>query len=236
MSYERSGAWTVDHAVRVLATGCADRPRPVPAVGALVLSAESVTLRLTTPDEAPPPGWTVTDHGRTWVSSLSWLETVAPDDRIRQAYPLLVSAGSVGAGRLLLNLAEAYGMVGIEGDLELARSLMRSWSRRLTTSPWADGISVIRVGFPPEVGFTGWDVSRLAVAVGVLDESPDGGILFFAERPLGRDLYQVETLLGEPGRRWSAVAVNADDATWRFTVRADGTVDTGLLAEAVRLV
>ncbi len=236
MSYERSGAWTVDHAVRVLATGCAERQRPVPPVGALVLGADSVTLRLTTPDEAPPPGWTVADSGRTWVSPVDRLEAAAPDDRIPEPYPLLVSAGAIGAGRLLLNLAEAYGLISIEGDLELARSLMRSWSRRLTTSPWAAGATVIRVGFPPDPGFTGWDVSRLAVAVGVLDESPDGGILFFAERPLGRDLYQVEKLLSEPDRRWSVVAVNAEDATWRFTVRMDGNLDTGLLTEAVRLV
>jgi hypothetical protein len=236
MNHERSGAWTVDHAVRVLATGCAGRQRPVPPVGAVVLGAESVTVRLTTPDEAPPPGWTVADDGRTWVSPLTWLRTVAPDDRIREPYPLLVSAGTVGEGRLLVNLAEAYGLISIEGDLELARSLMRSWSRRLTTSPWSAGATVIRVGFPSDPGFTGWDVSRLSVAVGVLDESPDGGVLFFAERPLGRDLYQVEKLLSEPDRRWSVVAVNAGEATWRFTVRVDGTVDTGLLAETVRLV
>jgi hypothetical protein len=31
------------------------------------------------------------------------------------------------------------------------------------------------------------------------------------------------------------VSVGAPNATWRFTVRLDGTVDTGLLAEPVRL-
>jgi hypothetical protein len=236
VSYERSGAWTVDHALRVLATGCAEWQRPVPALGAVILGPASVALRLTTPDEAPPTGWTVSEYGRMWTTPLEWVQTAAVDDRIPEPYPLLVSAGIVGAGRLLLNLAEAYGLISIEGDLELARSLMRSWSRRLTTSPWSAGATVIRVGFPSDPGFTGWDVSRLSVAVGVLDESPDGGVLFFAERPLGRDLYQVEKLLSEPDRRWSVVAVNAGEATWRFTVRVDGTVDTGLLAETVRLV
>ncbi|MDW5323205.1 hypothetical protein [Plantactinospora sp. KLBMP9567] len=234
MSYERSGAWTVDHAVRVLAAGCAQRHRPVPAVGAVVLGPESVMLRLATPDEAAPPGWTVAQCGRTWLSSLHWLRTAAVDDRIPEPYPLLVSAGVIDGGRLLLNLAQANGLTSIEGDLGLARSLARSWSRRLAISPWAAEARVIRVRFPHDPDFAGWNVSRLAEAASVLDE-PEGGILFFADRPLGRDLYQVDRLLSEPARRWSVVAVGADDATWRFTVGMDGTVDTGLLAEPVRL-
>src|SRR5919204_2983877 len=130
MSYERSGAWTIDHAMRVLATGCAEWHRPVPAVGAVILSPESVMLRLTTPDEAPPPGWTVAQHGRTWLSSVHWLQTAAVDDQIPAPCPLLVSAGVIDGDRLLLNLAQADGLISIEGDLELARSLVRSWSRR----------------------------------------------------------------------------------------------------------
>lgn len=251
MSYERAGAWTVDHALRVLATGCAQWHRPVPPVGAVVLGPESLRLRLTTPDEAPPSGWTVEDHGRTWVSSLRWLETTAPDRRLPEPYPLLVSAGVIDDGRLLLNLAEADGLISVEGDAELARSLVRSWSRRLTTSPWAVA-RVIRVGFPADADFSGWDVPQLAEAAPALDD-PAGGIVLFADRPAGRDLHLVDRLLSEPVRRWTVVAVGADgartagvarpagsllapvEATWRLTMNLDGTVDTGLLAEPVRL-
>lgn len=251
MAYERSGAWTIDHAVRVLATGCAAWRRQVPAVGAVVLGPESVTLRLATPDEAAPPGWTAEDCGRTWLASLRWLGSAVPDDRLPRPYPLLVSAGTIEGGRLLVNLAEANGLISVEGDLELARSLVRSWSRRLSTGPWA-GAPVVRVGFPPDPDFAGWDVSRLVEAAPVLDEM-SGGILLLADRPVGRDLHRVDRLLSEPARRWSVVAVGAgggDTAgaeglassllapggpTWRFVVGADGTVDTGLLAEPVRL-
>ncbi len=224
----RSGAYTVDHALRVLATGCADRGRPVPAAGAVVLSPASVLLRLTTPDEAPPAGWTVQDHGRTWLSPLQGLRSAAVDDRIPAPYPLLVSAGTTDGGRLLLNLAQAGGLVGVEGDPELTRLLVRSWSRRLSTSPWAAAIQVVRVGFAPDPGFAGWDVARPAEAAPAL-EDPAGGILFFTDRPAGRDLHHVDR------RRWTVVAVGADDATWRFTVGADGTMDTGLVAEPVLL-
>lgn len=233
MSYERSGAWTVDHAVRVLATGCAEARRTVPAVGAVVLGPESVTLRLTTPDEAAPPGWTVTGHGRTWSSPLHWLRAARVDDRVPEPYPLLVSVGLIDGGRLLLNLAEANGLISVEGDPELARNLVRSWSRRLTTSPWATGVRVVRVGFPPDPDFAGWDVPRL-VAAPVMDD-PYGGVALFADQPLGRDLDLVNRLLGEPTRRWVVVTVGAEYPTWRLTVGVDGTVDTGLLAEPVRL-
>jgi hypothetical protein len=233
VSYERSGAWTVDHALRVLATGCAEWQRPVPALGAVILGPASVALRLTTPDEAPPTNWTVSEYGRTWTTPLEWVQTAAVDDRIPEPYPLLVSAGIVGAGRLLLNLAEAYGLISIGGDPSLALTLARTWSRRLAVSPWAAAVRVVRVGFAADPQFSGWDMARLVTAAPVLDD-PDGGILFLAERPLGRDLYQIERLLSEPARRWSVVAVGADDATWRFTVRTDGTIDTGLLAEPVR--
>ncbi|GIF19602.1 hypothetical protein BJ973_006647 [Actinoplanes tereljensis] len=225
----RSGAWTVDHALRALATGCA----VLPAVGAVVLGPESVRLRLTTPGETPPPGWTASDQGRTWEASLHQLANAPVDDRIPEPYPLLVSAGVVDGGRLLLNLAEAGGLVGVEGDLELARGLVRSWSRRLTTSPWSARVRAIRVGFPPDSDFNGWDVARLVEAAAELDD-PYGGVLLFAEQPHGRDAYQVERLLAEPARRWTVVVVGAVEATWRLTVGVDGTLDTGMLAEPAR--
>lgn len=234
VSNERSGAWAVDHALRVLAAGCVERQRPVPAAGAVVLGPDTVTLRLTTPDETPPPGWTVTDHGRSWQASLPWLATATADDRIPEPYPLLVSAGLVDDGRLLLNLAMAYGLISVEGDPEMVRSLIRTWSRRLTTSPWSGNTPVVRVGFPHDTDFTGWGVSRLVEAANVLDD-PVGGIVLLAEPPAGRDVYQVERLLGDPARRWTVVVPGADNPTWRFTVRMDGTVDTGLLAAPVLL-
>jgi hypothetical protein len=225
VTYERSGAWTVDHALRVLAAGCAERQRPVPAAGAVVLGPETLTLRLTTPDETPPPGWPAEDFGRTWVATLRWLESAGVDVRLPEPYPMLVSAGSVEGGRLLLNLAAAGGLISVGGDVELARNLVRSWSRRLTGSPWSGGLRVIRVGFDPDPDFAGWDVTRLAEVTAVLEQ--DAGIVLLADPPLGRDTYQVERLLADG--RWTVVAVGADNATWRFTMNTDGSLDTGLV-------
>jgi hypothetical protein len=231
-SYDRSGAWMVDHAVRTIAAGCAEQYRHLPPVGAVVLGPETVSVRLTTPDETPPPGWNAEDHGRTWRTSLQWLRTAAVDTRLPDPFPLLVSVGVIDDGRLLLNLAQAKGIISIEGDTVLARRLIETWSRRLSMSPWSAGTRVIRVGFEPDPTFGGVDVTRLAEAVPMLNDQ-EGGVLLFADRPERRDLYQVNRLLAEWAQRWAVVAAGADDPTWRFTVDMSGTIDTGLMAELV---
>jgi hypothetical protein len=235
-SYESSGAWTVDRAVRALATACAQQSRPVPALGALILGPESVQLRLVTPDEAPPPGWSAGDQGRTWRMALDLLPNVPMDNALPAPYPRLVSLGVTGAGRMLLNLAEADGLISLEGDPVRVRDLARTWASRLTTSPWSAGIWVIRVGFDqdPAEQFTGVDVPYLAEATRILD-GPDGGVVVLAEAPHGRDLEYVTWLIGDKRRRWSVVAIEAGDARWRLTVDPAGIVETGLLDEPARL-
>jgi hypothetical protein len=235
-SYESSGAWTVDRAVRALATACAQQARPLPAVGALVLGPESIMVRLATPDEAPPPGWFADDQGRTWAMTLDRLAYAPIDGTLPEPYPRLVSLGVTGAGRMLLNLAQADGLISLEGDPGRTHGLARTWAARLTTSPWSTGIWVIRVGFEhdPAEQFTGMAVSYLDEASRILD-GPDGGVLVLAEAPQGRDLEYVNWLVGDFRRRWSVVAIGAADARWRLTVDPTGNVESGLLDETVLL-
>ena len=234
-SYESSGAWTVDRAVRALATACARRSRPVPAAGALVLGPDSVQLRLVTPDEAAPPGWSTEEQGRTWRFPLDLLPDAPIDPALPPPYPRLVSLGVTGDGRMLLNLAEADGLVSLEGDPARVGDLARTWAARLTTSPWSAGLQVIRAGFGDDPGerFTGLDVPDLAEVTGILD-GPDGGVLVLAEAPQGRDLEYVTWLIGDT-RRWSVVTIEAADARWRLRVDSAGTVQTGLLDGTARL-
>ena len=235
-SWKASGAWTVDRAVRALATACVRQSRPVPAAAAVVLEPESVALRLATPDEAPPPGWSVDEQGRTWRMALRQLQDAPLDGTLPKPFPRLVSLGETSAGRVLLNLAQADGVISLEGDAARARRLARTWAARLVSSPWSAEIPVIRVGFDhdPADRFTGVDVSYLGEAARILD-GPDGGVLVFAEAPQGRDLDYVTWLAGEKSRTWTVVAVGAGDARWRLTVDSGGTVNTALLDEPARL-
>jgi hypothetical protein len=235
-SYDSSGAWTVDRAVRALATACAQQARPAPAVGAAILGPQSVMVRLATPDETPPPGWYSDDQGRAWWIPLEQL-SIAPVDGTQPApFPRLVSLGVTDVGRVLLNLGQADGVISLEGDPARVHGLARTWASRLTTSPWTVGLQVIRVGFghDPAEWFTGVNVPRLAEAARILDR-PDGGVLVFATAPQGQDLEYVEWLVGEKRQRWSVVAIAAGTARWRLTVDSAGTVETGLLDEPARL-
>jgi hypothetical protein len=228
-SYESAGAWTVDRAVRALATACARESRAVPEVVALTLAPEHLRLHLGAPDEWAPPGWSVADEGRTWWIELGKVQSAPIDHDIAEPFPRLVSLGVTGAGRILLNLAAADGVISVEGDATRAYGLVQAWASRLTTSPWSGGVRVIRVGFASEES-----LANLAGAASSLND-PDGGVLMLAEPPQNRDLEYVTWLARERHRGWSIVVLRADDARWRLTVDPSGSVETGLLDEPVRL-
>jgi hypothetical protein len=200
-----SDAWTVDRAARALATACAQQGREVPETVALVLGPETVTLRLATPDEAAPAGWTVGDDGRTWSATVSDVQRATVDNALPEPFPRLVPLGLTESGQVLLNLAQSGGVISLDGDRDRAHDLARAWSVRLTRSPWASNIRVIRVGFEHEVAerFTGVDASTVTDAARVAETSP-GGVLLLATTPRGHDLGLVDTLLQDPRRRWSA--------------------------------
>jgi hypothetical protein len=225
-----SDAWTVDRAARALATACAQQGREAPETVALVLGPETVTLRLATPDEAAPVGWTVGDDGRTWTATVSEVQRATVDNALPEPFPRLVPLGLTESGQVLLNLAQSGGVISLDGDRDRAHDLARAWSVRLTRSPWAQNIRVIRVGFEHEVAerFTGVDASTVTDAARVAETSP-GGVLLLANTPRGHDLALVNGLLQESQRRWSAVVIQADEAQWRLTVAATGAVETSLV-------
>lgn len=231
-----SDAWAVDRAVRALATACAEQGRGVPDAIAVVLGPEIVTVRLSTPDEAAPAGWSVGDAGRTWSSTVAQVQRSVVDNSLPAPYPRLVPVGLTASGQVLLNLAQSGGVISLDGDADRAAELARAWSVRLLRSPWASGLQVIRVGFDhdPAERFAGVDAPAVTDVARIAEAAP-GGVLFLATPPRGHDLVYVNVLLNEPRRLWSAVVVKADDAQWRITVDANGAVETGLLPERASL-
>jgi hypothetical protein len=222
-SYESGGAWTVDRAARALATACARESRPVPAVVALTLAPEHVRLHLASPDDGAPPSWSVADEGRTWWTDLATVQNAPIDHDVAEPFPRLVSLGVTGAGRILLNLGAADGIIGVEGDPGRANGLLQAWASRLTTSPWSADVLVVQT-----------EPAGLPAAADALNE-PGGGVLILTEPPENRDLEYVTWLAGEQHRGWSVVVLGAGDARWRLTVDGSGNVESGLLDEPVRL-
>ncbi|WP_370146092.1 ricin-type beta-trefoil lectin domain protein [Streptacidiphilus sp. EB129] len=221
--------------VRALATACDSANRGVPATHAIVVGADTVWFHLRTPDEQPPAGWTSDDDGRTWHAQLRRLQSASVAESLEEPYPQLVSLGSTGRGFVLLNLRQAGGVIGLEGDARQARALAQDWTRELATNPWSRGVRVVRIGFKPGVGdpeaATG--AKTLAEAEAALADE-GGGVLLLAGAPGGRDRERVTRLADDPEGRWSVVVVGrVEDPRWRFTIDSAGVVDTGLLDEPV---
>ena len=142
-----AAAWTIDRVLRTLATACSTGGRPLPGVAAVVVGTDTITLRLARPDEQPPQGWSAEHHGRSWTAPLRLLQSAPVDDALPAPYPRLVSTGDSEQGRVLLNLAEAHGMISLEGDARQTKPLLADWIRELASSPWSRGTTVLRIGF-----------------------------------------------------------------------------------------
>jgi Ricin-type beta-trefoil lectin domain len=229
------GLWTVDRAVRVLTTSCDREQRGAPVAHAVVVRADTVAFHLGTPDEPAPAGWTTTNDGRTWQAQLRWLQGANVAEALPDPYPQLVSLGAGGEGFVLLNLSQAGGVIGLEGDARQARALARDWARDLATSPWSRDVQVVRVGFrdDPAGPAAATDVATFRDAEAAL-AGEAGGVLILAGMPGGRDRERVHALAEDPAGRWSVVVVGrVDNPRWRFTVDAAGLVDTGLFSGPV---
>lgn len=237
------GLWTVDRAVRVLTTSCDRAQRSAPRAHAVVVGADTVAFHLVTPDEPAPTGWTTSDDGRTWRAQLRWLQGAAVAEAVADPYPRLVSLGTGGEGFVLLNLGQAGGVIGLEGDAAQARALARDWARDLATSPWSRNVRVVRVGFrnDPAGPVAATDLTTDVVTnVATFRDAEAalageaGGVLMLAGLPGGRDRERVHALAEDPAGLWSVVVVGrADNPRWRFTVDAAGVVETGLFGGPV---
>ena len=229
------GLWTVDRAVRVLTTSCDREQRGTPVAHAVIVGADTVSFHLRTPDEPAPAGWTITNDGRTWQAQLRWLQGANVAEALPDPYPQLVSLGTGGEGFVLLNLSQAGGVIGLEGDARQARALAQDWARELTTSPWSRDVQVVRVGLrdDPASPAAATDVATFRDAEAAL-AGDAGGVLILASMPGGRERERVHALAEDPAARWSVVVVGrVDNPRWRFTVDATGLVDTGLFSGPV---
>jgi hypothetical protein len=98
----------LDRALRGLAVRISEDPDGrLPDVVAARLHGGRLELRLHAPSDRPPPEpWTADDTGLWWALQLDQDTGVAPEAaRARLApYPTLVSIGTDGAGRWLLDL------------------------------------------------------------------------------------------------------------------------------------
>lgn len=135
----------LDAALRNLARSCAAAGSPVPAVGAVQLSRDQVTLHLTEPAQLPAP-WVVVGDPVHWRADLH--RAALDDVGVDQAapYPLLCTVGEDDDGSVWLLNLEVFGVVALTGDATFVADFARYLAAEVACNPWARDVTLHCVG------------------------------------------------------------------------------------------
>lgn len=145
------GARMLDLGLRVLGRALAIQGRTPPTIYAAHLSATSLDLWVHPPDDDAPAPWTAHDGGRVW--RLAAHEGRMLDERMvagaAAPYPGLVSLGVDSAGRVLIDLEAAHGLINIKGAR--VTEALSAIAVELATNQWSDKMRITLVGFGEEL-------------------------------------------------------------------------------------
>jgi hypothetical protein len=150
--------WFLDLALRGLSDGLAGLGGSVPGAYALKLREQGIELMLTKPTAATDPNrpsapWYVAADGRSWNLNRSRIGEIDVDGARRRfaPYPGMVTLGSVGPDRILVDLEEARGIIAIDGPRDLRRAALAALAVELSTNSWSDRMTVTLIGFPGDL-------------------------------------------------------------------------------------
>ncbi|GAA2770593.1 hypothetical protein [Nonomuraea dietziae] len=142
------GARMLDTGLRLLGSALAAQNRVPPTVYAAHLSPRTLDLWIHPPSPDAPEPWEAQDGGQVW-------RLAAHEGRLLQEqtggapYPGLVSLGTDGGGRVLVDLEAAHGLINIRGPHTTAA--LAALAVELATNRWSDEMRVTLVGFGEEL-------------------------------------------------------------------------------------
>ncbi|MFI7046374.1 BTAD domain-containing putative transcriptional regulator [Streptosporangium sandarakinum] len=245
------GSRMLDLGLRLLGRSLAEQRRVPPTVYAAYLSAQTLDLWIHPPQEDAPAPWVSCDGGQVWrlpaqegrmIDERSLADAPAP-------YPGLVSLGSNGEGRVLVDLEAAHGLISLKG--ERTTSALAALAVELATNRWSDRMRVTLVGFGEELAVIAPDRIRCAGTLadvlpeleatanerGHGDDVLTGRIHGRAADPIWPPHYVLSAVAptAEEGRRLAllarkgvrtaagyVVAGEAPHATWNWEITEDG--------------
>ncbi len=152
--------WFLDLALRGLSAGLAERGATVPGTYAVRLRDEGIELLLNkaaAPDDPdtvrPPAPWFLAPDGRSWNFPRPGIVDVDAHAAHRRfaPYPGLVTIGGQGPDRVMIDLEEARGLIGLDGPAEARRAVLAALAVELATNSWSDRMTVTLVGFPGDL-------------------------------------------------------------------------------------
>jgi hypothetical protein len=224
--------WIIDRALRGMAASAQAAGRPAPPVLGVSLDDSRIRLRLTTPDSAPVEPWRTAAEGRSWIASLSDLQAQPAAGDTPSPYPQLITLGTAGGTRELIDLGRATGVIGIGGDDHAAREVVAGWTEELVSSPWSSRVRVVTGGIVVDV--MGGQLTVLDDIPAALDVADalhgETGVLILGGAPDPHRLARLQ----RPGSGWAVVVLGGTDHDhWHFTAHSGGRLDTGALGLTV---
>lgn len=160
------GVELIDVALRALGRQVVDNHLPAPNVVGVHISDHHLKLLLWTPQADPPDGWTAEDDGAVWsfptTTDITHMQLLA--DGTPAPWPTVVTAGHNSDGQLLVDL-EFAGAINITGTSEDVLAACRTLAVELASSPIADHLEVVCVGFGSDLA----DLDRISI-VGEIDD------------------------------------------------------------------
>jgi hypothetical protein len=126
----------LDSALRGLSAACRSERTALPQAYAVVLTDETVELKIAPPVAQAVAPWSAHDGGRTWRLERA---SFTSGETGHAPYPGLVCVGRADGGAdVLVDLEAAGGIVSISGSATVANEVVSALAVQLATSPWAD--------------------------------------------------------------------------------------------------
>jgi hypothetical protein len=142
----------LDAGLRQLGSALASQDTQPPHVYAARLTDEYLEVSIATADQNPPWPWTAADAGRMWRLPLTAAAGLEPGRASAAApFPGLVSIGTDQAGRVLVDLEAANGLIAVDGPAQLVRAALAAMAMELATNRWSDQMEITLVGFGTEL-------------------------------------------------------------------------------------
>ena len=223
----------LDGGLRYLSHTLAVAGRIPPTVFAAHLSPENLDLWIAPADLDPPEPWTAVGDGQLWRLPFAALTQVDVDEAsgAPALLPGLVPIGTDDAGRVLVDLEAAHGLIAVTGPQQLVTAVLSSMAMELATNRWSDQMHLTLVGFGE---LTDLAPDR-ATAVRTLDEALPAleawvpHCLISAVPPTTAQRTRLLALAEVRHAAGYVVAGDASGASWTWEVTAEGRLLAGAL-------
>ncbi|MBL0886553.1 hypothetical protein [Myceligenerans indicum] len=228
---DTSSAWMVDRALRVLMAGCERDGVDVPDLAGVFVEGAVMRLRLHNPATPAPAPWVVSEDGASWSAQIGRLQTEPASSAPTGRYSRLVTVGVGESGRVLIDFAQARGIIGLDGPTRARHEVLRRWLGELTTNPWSADPRVVMVG-------NGLPQQEAAEHVaGIEQVTPElvlgeGGVLVLSRPPAVEQQEMLAARFADLRFGWVVIVLGAAPAArWRFTAGEDGWLRSGFLPD-----